>query len=139
MKRLHCKKMRAISKLTRGVLITAICCSLLVWDFIPEADGAEVRKTLKRTRNAAEFADHIEDGIQVSRTVNRAKDIAEGDIDLEDRAKNRLNRKTPRVDLTDGIEGDEIVDGFVDNVEREIAQEVVGNQARKAVRKAVRF
>ena len=124
---------------TQRILVAAVCCSLLVGGFIPEADGADVRKTLKRTRNAAEFADHIEDGIQVSRTVNRAKDLAEGDINLEDRAENKLNRKTPRVDLTDGIEGDEIVDRFVDNVEREVAQEVVGNQARKATRKAVGF
>ena len=123
----------------QGMLVATVCCALLVAGFTPQANGAGARETLKRTRNAAEFADHIEDGIQVSRTVNRAKDIAEGDIDLEDRAKNRLNRKTPRVDITDGIDGEGIVDGFVDNVEREIAQEVVGNQARKAVRKAVSF
>ena len=120
------------------MLVAAVCCTLLVGGFVPQADGAGTIKTLNRTRNAVEFADHIEDGIQVSRTVNRAKDITDGDIDLEGSAKNRLNRKTPRIDLTDGIDGDDVVDGFVDNVEREIAQEVVGNQGRKAVRKAVR-
>lgn len=119
-------------------LITVLCGAFFVLNFVLEAEGAGARKTLKRTKDAAEFADHIEDGIQVSRTANRAKDVVEGEVNLEGKAKDRVDRKVNRIDLTNGIEGEDIVEGFVDNIEKEIAQEILEDQGRKALRKAVR-
>lgn len=79
--------------------------------------AAGARKALKRTRNAAEFADHVEDGLEVARTVDRGKDIANDDVDLEDRAKDRLERKVSRIYLTNGIDEEEVREQFFDTVE----------------------
>ena len=113
------------------------CCALLAAAFPFESVATNPRKALKRATNAAEFADHVEDGSQVSRTVDRAKDIADDDRDLEDRAKDRFDDKAKRFDLSDGMDEEDVRDRFVDNVEKEIAQEVIGNQGRKAIRRKV--
>lgn len=118
-------------------LIVVACCALLATGFPLEAGATKPGKALKRATNTAEFADHIEDGIQISRTVDRAKDIADDDRDLEDRAKDRLDHKAKHLDLSDGIDEEDVRDRFVDNVEKEIAQEVIGNQGRKAIRRKV--
>jgi hypothetical protein len=113
------------------------CCAFLAAAFPFDAVATNPRKALKRAANTAEFADHIEDGIQISRTVDRAKDIADDDRELEDRAKDRLDHKAKRFDMSDGIDEEDVRDRFADTVEKEIAQEVIGNQGRKAIRRKV--